>query len=129
MTPQKVRGQFLRILSNKYALMLISEGPRSVILVNSRGFALWSFIFRRSKKPNPREFTRLRPLRLSKYHAPGSLQNANPREFTRFRPLRLSKYHAPGHLQNANPCEFTRFKPLRPSKYHAPGRRQNANPR
>ena len=64
MTPQKVRGQFLRILSNKYALMLIVEGPRSVILVNSRGFALWSFIFRRPQGSNPREFTRVCALEL-----------------------------------------------------------------
>ena len=43
-------------------------------------------------------------------------QNANPREFTRIRPLRLSTYTVPEHLQNANPREFTRIEPLRLSE-------------
>ena len=64
-----------------------------------------------SRTQTPCEFTRIRPLRLSKYHAPGRLQNANPCEFTRFRPLRPSKYKAPERLQNANPREFTRIRP------------------
>ena len=67
----------------------------------------------RLQNVNHREFTRFRPLRPSKYQAPGRLQNTNPREFTRFKLLRLSKYQAPGRLQNATPREFTRFRPLR----------------
>ena len=38
--------------------------PRGFNLVNSRGFVLWSYIFRRSKGLNPREFTRVCVLEL-----------------------------------------------------------------
>ena len=40
------------------------EGPRSLILVNSDGFTLLSFIFGRSEELNPREFTRVCALEL-----------------------------------------------------------------
>ena len=43
--------------------------------------------------------------------------HTNPREFTRIRPLRPSKYKAPERRQNATPREFTRIRPLRPPKY------------
>ena len=40
------------------------EGLMGLILVNSRGFALWSYIFRKSEEPNPREFMRVCALEL-----------------------------------------------------------------
>ena len=45
--------------------------------MNSRGFALWSFILKGSEELNPREFTRIGQLR------PSEVESANPREFTR----------------------------------------------
>ena len=81
--------------------------------MNSRGLSSSHPQQLKLQNANPCEFTRFRPLRLSKYQAPGRLQNTNPREFTRFKLLRPSKYQAPGRLQNATPREFTRFRPLR----------------
>ena len=43
---------------------LFLEGLRGLILVNSRGFALWSLIFGGSEELNPREFTRVCALKL-----------------------------------------------------------------
>jgi len=37
---------------------------RGLILVNSRGLALWRFIFQRTQELNPREFTRVGALEL-----------------------------------------------------------------
>ena len=57
--------------------------------MNSRGFALWSSIFRRSKRLNPREFTRVCALELNNLSICSEPKEPNPREFTRVCALEL----------------------------------------
>ena len=100
-SPQKIKHFFF------YRFFSIKKAPKSVWPQKNPARGIQGHVFMCTP------FTYIR----KEVYSTCIYTNANPREFTRFRALRLSKYQAPGRLQNTTPREFTRFKPRRLWKY------------